>query len=156
MLKLLPDELQKLQLLKLAARSNRLSVCVSGVSMMPTIKPGTRVAVAMAEEYAVGDVVVFLDKATLYIHRIIDRIEDRGEIIIITKGDNSSAPDERIAQNQIIGVVNGNKWTSAFIAFLSKREALLWAKSGPHLRYAISYTRYVLVYLIWAIKWRDV
>lgn len=65
-----------------------VSVVLSG-SMEPALSVNDLVVVKKSESYNVGDIVVYQDKKSLIIHRIIETDENT----IITKGDANNVPD---------------------------------------------------------------
>ena len=84
-------------------RSGRdATVNVSGVSMNPTMREGDTVSVRRFEDYTIGDVLVFLYKGELLIHRLL-KIEDGR---YFCKGDNAlrleDMPREDIAGKVIL------------------------------------------------------
>lgn len=106
-----------------------------GYSMSPFIKNYDIITISpvFQNKVATGDIVVvlFRDKRSVLVHRIIDR--NNGQFII--KGDNNKSDDGFFKTDQIIGVVtkverNGRKiWygrnkTGKLIAFLSKTGLL--------------------------------
>ncbi len=76
------------------------SVILSG-SMEPEFSVGDLIIVAESETYSEGDIVVFQDKTSLIVHRIV---EIDGESII-TKGDANNSEDEPITADAIKGKV---------------------------------------------------
>lgn len=76
------------------------TVVLSG-SMEPELSMGDLLIVVEADDYAVGDVVVFQTRRTAVVHRII-AIEGED---IITQGDANNAPDAPIKLSNIKGVV---------------------------------------------------
>ncbi len=74
---------------------------VSG-SMEPQISIGDMIVTRAAEEYAVGDVIMFRDgDGTYTTHRIIAL----GEDTYITQGDANSAADDPVARGDVVGKV---------------------------------------------------
>lgn len=75
-----------IKLLYANLRANReMTLTVTGVSMNPTMHEGDHVTVCRADSYAVGEVLVFLYKGELLIHRLI-KIENNR---YFCKGDNA-------------------------------------------------------------------
>lgn len=72
------------------------SVVLSG-SMEPEFSKGDLIVVREAEGYAVGDIVVFQDGATLVVHRII-AIDGES---VTTKGDANNSADDPITLDAI-------------------------------------------------------
>ena len=76
------------------------AVVLSG-SMETTFSAGDLIIVEDTDEYAVRDIVVYQDRNSLVVHRIIE-IDDE---FVITQGDANNAPDEAIALSSIKGKV---------------------------------------------------
>ncbi len=68
-------------------------------SMAPTLEGHELVIVREAEEYAIGDIVIYQSGDSLVIHKIIDI---RGDMVT-TKGDANNIPDEPIRDVYIKG-----------------------------------------------------
>ncbi|MBO5968542.1 MAG: HPr-rel-A system PqqD family peptide chaperone [Clostridia bacterium] len=79
-----PDLLHKI-LFKQLASGHDVTISVTGESMNPTLWEGDTVTVQKADSYAVGDILVFLYKGELLIHRLL-KIENNR---FFCKGDNS-------------------------------------------------------------------
>ena len=108
------------------------SVVLSG-SMEPELSVYDLIAVRPAEDYAVGDVVVYQSRGELIVHRLV---ELRGEEAV-TKGDANPSPDPPISMSQIKGRVVGSvpgvgavvqalKTPVGFLAVLLAAVLLLW------------------------------
>jgi hypothetical protein len=83
-------------------REGRLLWQVQGQSMLPTLPPDCTIEIHdVASGVQLGDVLVFVDKAALVVHRLVAR---RGERLIL-QGDNRKVPDAPIHLDQIIGKV---------------------------------------------------
>ncbi len=67
------------------ASGRDVSIGVKGISMNPTLYEGDTVTVKKSSEYSIGDIVVFIYKGELLIHRLI-KIENGR---YFCKGDNS-------------------------------------------------------------------
>ncbi len=76
------------------------SVILSG-SMEPELSVGDLIIVGESDSYLEGDVVVFQDKSSLVVHRIV-KIEGDS---IITQGDANNGRDEAITADAIKGKV---------------------------------------------------
>ncbi len=76
--------LQKIFFTKLRL-GHEITITVTGFSMNPTMWEGDRVTVRRAESYSIGDVLVFLYKGELLIHRLL-KIENSK---YFCKGDNA-------------------------------------------------------------------
>lgn len=71
------------------------SVILTG-SMEPGIMPGDVVIVRKVgyEDVAVGDIIMYNNgEGTFITHRIIEKTDESGETLLVTKGDNNSGPD---------------------------------------------------------------
>ena len=102
--------------LQLSSKINP-TIRVSGSSMYPTLFNGDQITIERRDEYAIGDILVFIyKKQELLVHRLIRK--EKG--IYYCKGDNAFRL-ENIAFEKIIGVVilkNNkpiNKWSSTLI-----------------------------------------
>lgn len=86
-------------------------IAIMSNSMVPTFQRGDMVVIEKIKNYGVknlkvGDIVAFKSNGQIIIHRIIEKDErDKNNIKYTTKGDNNSANDPEILENQIIGVV---------------------------------------------------
>lgn len=76
------------------------SVILSG-SMEPELSVGDLIIVGESESYLEGDVVVFQEKSSLVVHRIVEIDGDA----IITQGDANNGRDEAITADAIKGKV---------------------------------------------------
>ncbi len=76
------------------------AVVLSG-SMEPALSVNDLLIVREAEDYTVGDIVVYQDVHRLIVHRIV---EDNGETVI-TRGDANHTEDSPIYRSSIKGVV---------------------------------------------------
>lgn len=77
-------------------------------SMEPLIYPGDMVLVKRmdAKNIKVGDVIQYRKENIYIFHRIIDTVEEDGELKYKTKGDNNSVPDKNLVKsNDIRGKV---------------------------------------------------
>lgn len=77
-----------------------VAIVLSG-SMEPALSVNDLVIVTEAEDYSVGDVVVFQDAGDLIIHRIIAK--DAEAELFQTKGDANNTADEPIRLDQVKG-----------------------------------------------------
>ena len=75
------------------------AVVLSG-SMEDTFYAGDLIVVKATEEFEVGDIVVYQDRNSLIVHRIIE-MGDK----VITQGDANNAPDDPIELSAIKGKV---------------------------------------------------
>ena len=80
---------------------NAIKVTVSGVSMYPLLIDGDIITIEKTDEYAIGDIVVFIYKYDeLVVHRLL-KIKDG---TYFCKGDNSFRLED-LKKEQIIGKV---------------------------------------------------
>jgi signal peptidase len=79
------------------------AIVLSG-SMEPTYYVDDMIFVTAAEEYAVGDVVVYQSGTALVVHRVI-AVENG---MVTTQGDANNTADEPVALEQIKGTVVGH------------------------------------------------
>ena len=80
-------------------------------SMYPEIKSGDLIIcnTAEAEDIKVNDVISFFDPAgngsTIVTHRVIEIVEEDGEILFRTRGDNNNTEDKKLAPAEnLVGV----------------------------------------------------
>ena len=97
------DNLLMQKLLFANLRAGRdMTITVTGVSMNPTMWEGDRVTVRRADSYGVGDVLVFVYKGELLVHRLLKMENGR----YFCKGDNSfrleDMPIESIAGKVVL------------------------------------------------------
>ena len=83
-------------------------VHVSGTSMFPTLKEGTRLQIdpVAPDRIAIGRIAVFLKGEILVVHRMIWKRRRGGQVQYLFKGDNSQVM-ERVEPGLILGVVSG-------------------------------------------------
>jgi hypothetical protein len=70
-----------------------------GVSMLPTIAPGAPIEVLCGDEAAPGDVILFLHRGQVVVHRLL---EVRGEWML-TRGDANPIPDLPVRREALVG-----------------------------------------------------
>lgn len=73
----------------------------NGTSMMPAIAPGQEVVVDCGLEPAVGDVVVFLFRDQVGVHRLVAR----SATWLLTWGDANPLPDDPIEPVRVVGTI---------------------------------------------------
>ena len=86
--------LQKILFANLRA-GREMTISVTGVSMNPTMWEGDQVTICQSDTYAVGDVLVFLYKGELLIHRLL-KIENGR---YFCKGDNAFRLEDTEVEN---------------------------------------------------------
>ena len=80
-------------------------------SMLPEISSGDLIIchTAQAEEVALNDVICFFDPAgngsSIVTHRVVEVVEENGEVLFRTRGDNNNAEDkELVPAENLVGV----------------------------------------------------
>lgn len=95
-----------------------LTTSFDGISMLPTIAPGTPLTIVCGDEAAAGDVILFLHRGRVVVHRLLAVRGAR----LLTRGDANPIPDLPIARDALIGRV-----TSALSAY-DETRAQRWAR----------------------------
>jgi hypothetical protein len=72
-----------------------------GISMLPSIAPGAPLVILCRDEAEPGDVIVFLHRGTIVVHRLLERREGW----LLTRGDANAIPDQPVARTAMIGRV---------------------------------------------------
>jgi signal peptidase I len=72
-----------------------------GISMLPSIAPGAPLVIVCRDEAEPGDVIVFLHRGTIVVHRLLERREGW----LLTRGDANAIPDQPVPAAEIIGRV---------------------------------------------------
>jgi len=87
--------------------SGKVRVCVSGSSMLPSIRPGDILLVQRTElhEAAPGDVVLFAREDRLIAHRVISQDCNNGIPCLVTRGDSLDKNDPPVFANGLLGRV---------------------------------------------------
>ncbi len=83
---------------------------VFGTSMAPSILPGDLVLIQRASlrDISPGEVVLFLQKGRLFVHRVVDRkvtatADSHGESYLITRGDRLRHDDPPVSSLELLG-----------------------------------------------------
>ena len=76
------------------------AVVLSG-SMEPTFYAGDLIIVEDTDEFGVGDIVVFQDRSSLVVHRVMEISND----LVVTKGDANNVSDSAIELSMVKGRV---------------------------------------------------
>lgn len=95
---------------------------VSGTSMAPTLCPGELVGVEKTRmtEILPGEIVVFARDGRLIVHRVVTKIQSRGESYLVTRGDRVRKSDSPVSGSEFVGrVTNIERGRSG--AFTSSR-----------------------------------
>jgi signal peptidase I len=89
-----------------------LRLRVFGTSMVPSILPGDFVSIRRASlrDISPGEVVLFLQKGRLFVHRVVDRKmaatkDSPGESCLITRGDRLRLDDPPVTSPELLGRV---------------------------------------------------
>ncbi|HKO02225.1 MAG TPA: S24 family peptidase, partial [Thermoanaerobaculia bacterium] len=72
-----------------------------GVSMLPTIAPGAPLEIVCGDEATTGDVILFLHRGQVVVHRLL---ATRGDWML-TRGDANPVPDLPITRDALVGRV---------------------------------------------------
>ena len=87
-------------------------IAIASNSMLPKISRGDAIIyekIKKAEELKEGDILVFTNEGTIYVHRIVEISRKNKEVKIYTKGDNNAIADDFITtEENILGVVRAN------------------------------------------------
>jgi ribosomal protein S18 acetylase RimI-like enzyme len=74
-----------------------------GASMIPSIPPGMPLRILCGQEPLPGDVILFLHRGTVVVHRMIGQSKDGNWVL--PRGDANPVPDLPIRREDVIGVV---------------------------------------------------
>jgi signal peptidase I len=90
------------------SRQGHVCVRLQGDSMWPTVPSGSLVAIERAEpgKTRLGEIVVWEQDGTLIAHRVVQRARDGEGRWLVTKGDNCSAADQRLAPSEVLGRIS--------------------------------------------------
>ena len=129
---------------------------VFGTSMVPSILPGDLVSIQRASlhEISPGEVVLFLQKGRLFIHRVVDRkvvaTADRPEEpCLITRGDRLRHDDPPVSSPELLGRVVSIERDNRKVALLPHEPSRLIV------RLLQSSDRVTYLYLRLAACWRN-
>ncbi len=103
-------------------------IVIKSGSMEPTIGTGGIVIIKAQDVYNTDDVITFVKtKDDLVTHRIVEVIDEGGEIVYATKGDNNNAPDLfSVSINDVQGrVVFTLPYIGYVIAFFQSRLGIM-------------------------------
>lgn len=125
---------------------------VSGTSMAPTLVPGELVGVEKTRmmEILPGEIVVFARDGRLIVHRVVTKIQSRGESYLVTRGDRVKRSDSPVSGYEFVGrVTHVERYRSG--AFVSSRLNL----ASRVFSLLLSFSDYgTYVYLRLASCWR--
>ena len=115
----------------------RLRLRLQGDSMWPTILPGDLVEVRRVSTIGVklGDIVIWERSGELIAHRVVGKVRENWDLLLITKGDNSARADQRLSPRAVLARVTG-----------------VVRPDGPGLRRVGSWRRLEVVF--WLLRWR--
>ena len=93
--------------LECLAYAGHLTLCATGLSMMPRIRPGSRVRIrrAHAGELTPGDVILARTAEGIRLHRLVSVGAQNSQPVWITRGDNHPHCDPPLVREQILGVM---------------------------------------------------
>ena len=107
-------------------------------SMEPAIMADDLIIVAEAEDYQVGDVVVYQSGSVLVVHRIVEL----GPDTVTTQGDANNAPDEPVRKEmlkgKVVGVLEG---AGRYVRFLKTPAVTITLIGGALLLSELTYRR---------------
>lgn len=85
----------------------KLSLRVTGASMLPAIWPGDVLSVCSynATEALPGDIVLFAREGKLVAHRVVKRIVHQDKIQWVTRGDSVGGNDAPVSSHELLGRV---------------------------------------------------
>ncbi len=130
------DEFAKLSA-EILGRRNSLRFKARGSSMYPFIRDGDILTIQPVEAAAlkVGDVVFYSTaRGRLAAHRVVGREVQRGKVVLATRGDAASGPDERVQAEQVLGRVVSVRRGQEIIRLdqgFWRLAALLWIGLSP-------------------------
>jgi hypothetical protein len=80
-----------------------------GTSMLPSVWPGDLLTIQSAahNEVVAGDIVLVLRDRRFLIHRLIEKRQDRGFILWVTRGDAVPRNDPPAGASELLGRVTG-------------------------------------------------
>jgi hypothetical protein len=90
-------------------KSGNLRFLVQGTSMLPTIRPGTCVAIrqAAADQIVTGDIVLTKTSAGLRLHRVVEIRRCLSGPKFVTRGDNHWRSDLPADATEVLGKLDG-------------------------------------------------
>ncbi len=86
--------------------SGSLRLRVTGSSMLPAIRPGSRVLIRRAaeDEIECGDIVLLRTNTGLRLHRLVSVMNAPDGALLITRGDNDMEDDPPVSASQLLGI----------------------------------------------------
>jgi signal peptidase I len=120
---------------------------VNGGSMLPSLWPGDLLEVQHRDPaaFAPGDIAVYHRHSRLVAHRIIEKIDIRGRIFLITQGDCLRHPDSPVAAEEVLGravvIHRGQQRISPRLTATARAVSRLLARSEFATRVALGINR---------------
>jgi signal peptidase I len=112
-------------------RGYQVKAVLSG-SMEPTFQTGSIISIKLGDQltsYKTGDIITFRMEDKLITHRIIDVLQENGQAVYKTKGDNNNGPDLwTVPAQNIIG-----KYTNFTIPYIGYALKFFSSKAGSAL-----------------------
>ncbi|HMD30963.1 MAG TPA: S24/S26 family peptidase [Candidatus Acidoferrales bacterium] len=89
----------------LLQRGERMSLRVSGSSMLPSLFPGDVLTFRRCApaEIVVGDIVLFMREGRCFVHRVEERMALGGDSRIRTRGDALPSCDAPVGETEVMG-----------------------------------------------------
>ena len=89
------------------ARGKEVTLQIATGSMRPLIRPKDSVIVKGGKVSGLqsGDIILFERNTRLYVHRLLIKQYHNGEVILLSKGDNTLVMDKSISAEQFLGKV---------------------------------------------------
>lgn len=128
---------------------------VFGTSMVPSILPGDLVSIRQAnlQDISLGEVVLFLQKGRLFVHRVVGRkvaatADGPDEPCLITRGDRLRHEDPPVMSSALLGRVVSVKRKNWEVKLLAR------ASNSPFIPLLMASDRATYLYLRLAAGWR--
>jgi signal peptidase I len=104
-------------------KSGNLRFRVQGTSMLPTIRPGSYVAVrhATPSRVVTGDIILTKTAAGLRLHRVIEIRYDSSGPMFVTRGDNHRHNDRPAGALELLGTLDGILYAPGWLARFARR-----------------------------------
>jgi signal peptidase I len=109
------SEAKRLLCVEVVRSFGEAKLAITGTSMLPVIWPGDILEVraqSVAEIFG-GQVVVVERQGYLVAHRVVRKLEQNGETILVTRGDRLRRPDPPVSSQEVLGcvtaVLRGNR-----------------------------------------------
>ena len=96
-----------LEISDLLLEHGKIRLRIASWSMYPTLRPGDLIQAepADASQIPLGDLVLFHASGQLFCHRLVDRHQEGESSWVVTKGDQTTQPDEPIEATRVLGQV---------------------------------------------------